>query len=129
MPFTTQGLLQINLTHNGGGFRGNAQASLLQKVAVINVLADPFDRSAYLAMVLIADQPFMQANHRTTATAIFNELGNLTIRTEDEIATWLRMTHEWDPDGLGLDVRMLQEQDTGPVVKQARMALIEFLGG
>ncbi|MCB1910033.1 MAG: hypothetical protein KDH15_21940 [Rhodocyclaceae bacterium] len=128
MSFSTAELLGINLARGGRGFRDGAERPMIDRLAVINVIPDRFERAAYLAMVLIDRQPFKDANHRTTATAIARELGALTVRTEAEIETWLRTGHERN-GGLGLDVTMGQESDTGPVNTAARMALIRFLGG
>ena len=129
MPFDTEELLRLNLQHGGGGFRGNWQGMLTERLRVINAIPDPFERVAYLAMVLIADQPFRNANHRTSASATINELTGRTNRTEHEIENWLRTAHERDEQGLGMDIQMLQESDTSPLVVQARRAFIEYLGG
>ena len=129
MPFDTAELLRINLLHGGGGFRGNSQQRLAERVLVINAIPDPFDRVAYLAMILIADQPFVNANHRTAATATIDELGGQTIRTVHEIENWFRTAQERDANGFEMDIQMGLESDTNPLVTQARRAYVEYLGG
>jgi hypothetical protein len=128
MPASITDLLSINLEKGGKGFRSeNQKLTLIDRLSVINAIPDPFERAAYLAMVIIREQPFKDANHRTAAGAAIGEVGILTRRTSAEMETWIRSLHV--DGGTGMDILMLSERDERNPVATGRRTIIRYLEG